>query len=65
MESKIMEDLSWRAKPISEHLTHALLNGLDQFIVNDIDKGRQNFHQTTTHEKMLHYPLCAGVVLKY
>jgi 5-methyltetrahydrofolate--homocysteine methyltransferase len=34
------EDLSWREKNVSERLSHALVNGLTQFIIEDTEEAR-------------------------
>ncbi|MBX3710097.1 MAG: methionine synthase [Gammaproteobacteria bacterium] len=34
------EDLSWREKPVSERLSHALVNGIDKFIIDDTEAAR-------------------------
>jgi 5-methyltetrahydrofolate--homocysteine methyltransferase len=34
------EDLSWRDKPVAERLTHALVAGIDAFIVDDTEEAR-------------------------
>ena len=36
-----VEDLSWREKPIGERLTHSLVNGISDFIVEDTEEARQ------------------------
>ncbi len=33
-------DLSWREKPVSERLAHALINGIDEFIIDDTEEAR-------------------------
>ncbi|WP_394345092.1 vitamin B12 dependent-methionine synthase activation domain-containing protein [Antarcticibacterium arcticum] len=38
-ENKV--DLSWREKPLQERITHALVKGIDAFILEDIEKARQ------------------------
>jgi 5-methyltetrahydrofolate--homocysteine methyltransferase len=38
-ESKV--DLSWREKPLQERITHALVKGIDAFILDDIEEARQ------------------------
>jgi len=35
------DDLAWRALPVNERLTHALVEGLDAFIVEDTEEARQ------------------------
>lgn len=40
-QSKVqVEDLSWRNKPVVERLTHALVHGISQFIVEDTEEAR-------------------------
>ena len=34
------EDLAWRALPVEERLTHALVEGIDAFIVEDTEEAR-------------------------
>ena len=34
-------DLSWREKPLQERITHALVKGLDEFILEDIEEARK------------------------
>lgn len=34
-------DLSWRENPIQERITHALVKGIDAFIIEDIEQARQ------------------------
>jgi 5-methyltetrahydrofolate--homocysteine methyltransferase len=34
-------DLSWRQKPVNERLAHALVHGLNEFIVEDTEEARQ------------------------
>ncbi|MDT0685051.1 methionine synthase [Autumnicola psychrophila] len=38
-ESKV--DLSWREKPLQERITHALVKGIDAYILDDIEEARQ------------------------
>jgi 5-methyltetrahydrofolate--homocysteine methyltransferase len=35
------EDLAWRDKPVGERLTHALVEGIDAWIVEDTEEARQ------------------------
>jgi len=37
------EDLSWREEAVSKRLTHALVKGIDQYIVEDTEEARQQF----------------------
>lgn len=39
-QGKRKEDLSWREKPVSERLSYALVNGLNEFIVEDTEAAR-------------------------
>ncbi|MGF1596127.1 MAG: methionine synthase [Acidimicrobiales bacterium] len=34
-------DLTWRERPVTERLVHALVHGLDEFIVDDAEEARQ------------------------
>ncbi len=34
-------DLSWRKKPLQERITHALVKGIDAYIIEDIEQARQ------------------------
>ncbi|GAB4574455.1 MAG: methionine synthase [Rhodothalassiaceae bacterium] len=36
------EDLAWRAAPVGKRLEHALVRGIDRFIVEDTEEARQN-----------------------
>src|SRR5680860_555425 len=33
-------DLSWREKPLQERITHALVKGVDEFILEDVEEAR-------------------------
>nr|WP_299342757.1 methionine synthase [Allomuricauda sp.] len=35
-------DLSWREEPLQDRITRALVKGIDQFIVEDVEEARQN-----------------------
>ena len=35
-------DMSWREEPVPERLVHALVHGLDEFVVDDAEEARQN-----------------------
>lgn len=37
------EDLSWREKPVAERMTHALVNGIADYIDEDTEEARQLF----------------------
>jgi 5-methyltetrahydrofolate--homocysteine methyltransferase len=38
-ENKV--DLSWREKPLQDRITHALVKGIDAYIIEDIEQARQ------------------------
>jgi 5-methyltetrahydrofolate--homocysteine methyltransferase len=39
------EDLAWRQLPVNERLTHALVEGIDQYIVEDTEEARLGFER--------------------
>ncbi|WP_036382700.1 methionine synthase [Muricauda sp. MAR_2010_75] len=39
-ESKV--DLSWREEPLQDRITRALVKGIDQYIIEDVEEARQN-----------------------
>jgi 5-methyltetrahydrofolate--homocysteine methyltransferase len=53
-----VEDAAWRSLPVNERITHAMVHGIDAFIVEDTEEARQQA------EKPLHViegPLMAGM----
>jgi len=40
-----VEDLSWRNAPVEERLSHALVRGITQWIVEDTEEARQKFER--------------------
>ena len=40
---KKVEDLAWRDVPVAERLKHALIKGIDKFVVEDTEEARQQF----------------------
>ncbi|MEO0500667.1 MAG: methionine synthase [Pseudomonadota bacterium] len=36
-----VEDLGWRENPVAERLSHALVKGIDQYVVEDTEEARQ------------------------
>ncbi|MCB0374036.1 MAG: methionine synthase, partial [Muricauda sp.] len=42
-ESKV--DLSWRQEPLQDRITRALVKGIDQYIVEDVEEARQQAEQ--------------------
>ncbi|MHB8741501.1 MAG: methionine synthase [Sulfuricaulis sp.] len=37
------QDLTWREAPVTERLTHALVQGIDEFVERDTEQARQQF----------------------
>jgi 5-methyltetrahydrofolate--homocysteine methyltransferase len=37
----VAENLAWREKPVRERLAHALVHGIDQYVVEDTEEARQ------------------------
>ncbi|NND96513.1 MAG: methionine synthase [Pirellulaceae bacterium] len=42
-KQKAGEDLTWREGPVAERMKHALIKGIDKFIVEDTEEARQHF----------------------
>ena len=42
-KKKSGEDLAWRDAPVAERMKHALIKGIDKFIVEDTEEARQHF----------------------
>ncbi|MEM6362889.1 MAG: methionine synthase [Planctomycetota bacterium] len=42
-KKKAGEDLSWRQQPIEKRMEHALIKGIDKFIVEDTEEARQHY----------------------
>ena len=42
-KKKAVEDLSWRDAPVAERMRHALIKGIDKFIVEDTEEARQHY----------------------
>ncbi len=40
-ERRREEDLTWRERPVRERLVHALVQGVDAFVVQDVEEARQ------------------------
>ncbi|MEM6691411.1 MAG: methionine synthase, partial [Planctomycetota bacterium] len=40
---KKVEDLAWREAPVADRMKHALIKGIDKFIVDDTEEARQYF----------------------
>ncbi|TWT82856.1 Methionine synthase [Planctomycetes bacterium CA13] len=42
-KKKSGEDLAWRDDPVTERMKHALIKGIDKYIVEDTEEARQHF----------------------
>ncbi len=42
-KKKAGEDLAWRDAPVTDRMKHALIKGIDKFIVEDTEEARQHF----------------------
>ncbi len=56
--AKKTEDLSWREWPVVKRLEHALIKGIDEFVVADTEEARQ---QTTRPLDVIEGPLMDGM----
>ncbi len=52
------QDLSWREEPVDKRLQHALVNGIDEFVVADTEEARQ---ATNRPLDVIEGPLMAGM----
>ncbi|MBX9677282.1 MAG: methionine synthase [Gemmataceae bacterium] len=57
-EKTAVEEASWRTKPVGERLTHALINGIDDHINEDVEEARQTFERPL---QVIEGPLMAGM----
>ena len=53
-----VKDLSWRELPVSKRLEHALVNGIDEFVIDDTEEARQG---TDRPLDVIEGPLMAGM----
>ena len=51
-------DLSWRENPLQERITHALVKGIDAFIIDDVEQARQ---EATTPIEVIEGHLMIGM----
>jgi len=51
-------DMSWREEPVDKRLEHALVNGIDEFVIDDTEEARQN---ATRPLDVIEGPLMAGM----
>ena len=42
-KKKAAEDLTWREAPVADRMKHALIKGIDKYIVEDTEEARQQF----------------------
>ncbi|MGN2247417.1 methionine synthase [Frateuria sp. GZRR35] len=54
----VVESLAWRARPVRERLAHALVHGIDQYVVEDTEEARQ---QCTRPLDVIEGPLMDGM----
>ncbi|MBP1472877.1 methionine synthase [Frateuria sp. MAH-13] len=54
----VVENLAWRARPVRERLAHALVHGIDQYVVEDTEEARQ---QSTRPLDVIEGPLMDGM----
>ena len=52
------EELAWRAAPVQERLTHALVHGINTFITEDVEEARLTFARPI---QVIEGPLMAGM----
>ncbi|MDH5823190.1 methionine synthase [Luteimonas sp. RD2P54] len=53
-----VEDLAWREAPVADRLRHALVHGIDQYVVADTEEARQQFDKPL---EVIEGPLMAGM----
>jgi 5-methyltetrahydrofolate--homocysteine methyltransferase len=53
-----VEDAAWRSLPVQERLTHALVHGIDSFVVEDTEEAR---HKAVRPLDVIEGPLMAGM----
>ncbi|MFN2137546.1 MAG: methionine synthase [Candidatus Promineifilaceae bacterium] len=51
-------DLSWRDAPVADRLRHALVKGVDEYIIEDVEEARQQYAQSLT---IIEGPLMDGM----
>ena len=39
-KKEVVEDLAWRREPLQDRITHALVKGIDRFIIEDVEEAR-------------------------
>ena len=53
-----VENLAWREKPVNDRLSHALVHGIDQYVIEDTEEARQ---QATRPLDVIEGPLMDGM----
>jgi 5-methyltetrahydrofolate--homocysteine methyltransferase len=53
-----VQDTAWRNAPVVERITHALVHGIDQFVVEDVEEARHTFERPI---QVIEGPLMAGM----
>jgi 5-methyltetrahydrofolate--homocysteine methyltransferase len=56
--AKVEEDIAWRKLPVAERLSHALVQGIDAWVVDDTEEARQ---QSTRPLDVIEGPLMSGM----
>lgn len=57
-KKRATEDLSWREAPVVERMRHALIKGIDKYIVEDAEEARQQYDRCL---QVIEGPLMAGM----
>lgn len=57
-KKETVEDLEWRKNPLQERITHALVKGIDRFIIEDVEEART---QTRRPLDVIEVNLMAGM----
>ncbi|WP_404304473.1 methionine synthase [Neorhodopirellula lusitana] len=57
-KKKAGEDLTWREAPVIERMKHALIKGIDKYIVEDTEEARQHYDRCL---QVIEGPLMAGM----
>ncbi|NNF52520.1 MAG: methionine synthase [Gammaproteobacteria bacterium] len=52
------EDMTWRESSVEERLSHALVKGIDEFVIDDTEEARQKFDRPI---EVIEGPLMAGM----
>ncbi len=57
-EERQEEDLAWREEPVKRRLVHALVKGIDDFVVDDVEEARQDAERAL---EVIEGPLMEGM----